>query len=198
MKMHLIEKGVSYILKGLEIDERDGNFIETPERVARWYAELFGQESGEFASFKEEYTDFILLRGHKMWSLCPHHLLPVELKVSLAYVPGRDVLGLSKLARLLNECNDGPLLQERFTKVALTAINNATNRTCLGAAVLVQGIHGCMRIRGVKSEADLLTYKFEGCFDDKRFGDEQPLDKMNAVRLQDRFLHLAGVFNGRQ
>src|SRR5258708_28963964 len=119
MNSHKIEKGVALILAGLEVNPTDHNYAETPERYARALVEMFSPPETEWATFEEDFSDFILLRGHTMWSLCPHHLLPVNFNVSLAYVPNGNVLGLSKLARLLYECNDGLLLQERFTKLAL-------------------------------------------------------------------------------
>src|SRR5216684_6646410 len=109
MNSHLVEKGVELILKGLDVNRNDHNYTDTPERYARALQEMFTPEDTEWATFHEEYSEFILLRGHKMWSLCPHHLFPVKFKVSLAYVPNGEVLGLSKLARLLHECNNGPL-----------------------------------------------------------------------------------------
>jgi GTP cyclohydrolase I len=175
---HLIEKGVRMILAGMGVSQQDKNFTETPERVARFYQEMFNQQETEWATFPEEYSDFIMLRGHKLWTLCPHHLLPVEMNVTVAYIPNGQVLGLSKLARVMSECNNLPLLQEKFTKDVLTKINLITGRTCLGAACLVEGQHGCTKIRGVHSEGWFVTYKFEGVFDEQ-------------VKLQDRFMRLA-------
>jgi len=163
MNSHLIEKGVGLILRGLEIDPNDHNYTDTPERYTKALREMFQPEETEWATFKEEFSDFILLRGHKMWSLCPHHLLPVHFDVSLAYVPDGNVLGLSKLARLLYECNDGPLLQERFTKLATDKIAQVCPGT-QGAACLIHGVHSCLSMRGVKSSADFVTYRLSGVF----------------------------------
>lgn len=166
MDLGKIERGVELILKGLDCDLKDRNFTETPERVARFYAEMFGPKDREWATFPEEFTDFILLRRHRMWSLCPHHLLPVRFDVSLAYIPNGEVLGLSKLARLLDECNTKPLLQERFTQDALKTLR-AICRGVHGAAILVEGQHGCTLIRGVHSSAEFVTYRLEGRFKDE-------------------------------
>jgi|SRR5882724_6686361 len=172
-----IERGVELILKGLDCDLADRNFLSTPERVARYYAELFAPKDREWATFPEDFNDFILLRGHTLFTLCPHHLLPVELNVSLAYIPDGHVLGLSKLARIMDECNTGPVLQEKFTKDCLAALI----RICpniQGAACFVEGRHDCTRIRGVRSEAAFVTYRLEGKFR------EQP-------ELEERFFQLA-------
>jgi GTP cyclohydrolase I len=174
-----IESGVELILRGLECDLSDPNFLDTPSRVARFYAEMFATKDNGWATFPEAYTEFILLRGHRMWSLCPHHLLPVRFDVSLAYIPGGDVLGLSKLARLLDEANTGPLLQEKFTKDVIDAINTIC-RGVQGCAVLVEGQHGCTLIRGVKSNAEFVTYRLDGIF-------------KTSPELEDRFFMLAGA-----
>lgn len=182
MDLSKIERGVEFILQGIGADLSDRNYIETPERVARFYAEMFGRKEIEYATFPEEYSDFVLLNGHRMFSLCPHHLLPVEFTVSLAYVPNGNVLGLSKLARLLDDCNTGPLLQERFTTDALCELK----RNCpgiQGAACLIEGIHGCTRIRGVRSSGHFITYKLDGVFS------ERP-------ELEERFFTLARRTNG--
>ena len=163
MDQHKIEQGVALILKGLGVDLRDRNFLETPERVARCYIEMFQPKETEWATFPEDYSDFILLKDHKIYSLCPHHLLPVEFTVAVAYVPDGRVLGLSKLARLLSECNTGPLLQERFTKDVVARLTSLCPGT-QGAACLVEGVHGCTKIRGVRTDAKVVTYHLEGLF----------------------------------
>lgn len=163
MDLSKIESGVRQILNGLEVDPNDRNYTDTPERVARFYAEMFAPKEREWAVFPEQYNDFILLRGHTLFTLCPHHLLPVELRVNLAYVPDGNVLGLSKLARVMDECNSGPVLQEKFTKDVLAALM----RICPdieGCACLVEGRHDCTRIRGVRSDAGFITYRLEGSF----------------------------------
>lgn len=170
MNTHKVEKGVQLILEGLGCNLSDHNFTSTPERYAKALEEMFIPEEDDYATFTEEYTDFILLRGHTMWSLCPHHLFPVKFKVSLAYVPGfgeGNVLGLSKLARLLHGCNKGPLLQEAFTKQALVKLHDVCNGV-QGAACLVEGVHGCLQMRGIRSGADFVTYRLDGVFSDDK------------------------------
>jgi GTP cyclohydrolase IA len=164
---HLVEQGVSLILRGLGIDRNDHNYTDTPERYARALNEMFNQPETEWATFEETYSDFILLRGHRMWSLCPHHLLPVHFKVSLAYIPNGQVLGLSKLARLLYDCNSGPLLQEAFTKRAIDKIHAICDGV-RGAACLVEGEHSCLSMRGVRSSADFVTYRLDGLFNEDK------------------------------
>jgi GTP cyclohydrolase I len=158
-----IEAGVELILEGLGVDLKDRNYLETPERVARMYADMFHTDDKGWATFPEDYSDFVLLKGHRLYTLCPHHLLPVELVVSLAYVPNGNVLGLSKLARICDEANRGPVLQEKFTKDLLEAL--VTNCPGIqGAACLVDGQHGCTKVRGIRSDAWFTTYRMEGVF----------------------------------
>lgn len=161
----LIEDGISRVLRGLGVDLRDPNYLETPERVARMYVEMFGGKEREWATFEEAFTDFILLKGHTLYGLCPHHLLPVELVVSLAYVPNGHVLGLSKLARICDEVNTGPMLQERFTINVLDRLAELCPGI-LGAACLIDGQHGCTKVRGVRSEGRFTTYRLSGVFKD--------------------------------
>jgi GTP cyclohydrolase I len=175
---HKVEHGMALILEGLGVDKNDANFTHTPERYARALREMFYPEATDWATFAESYNDFILLRGHQVFSLCPHHALPVALRVSLAYVPNGHVLGLSKLARLLDEANDKPLLQEKFTMDALTKLQSVCPDV-RGAACAVSGRHSCLSMRGVKSQADFFTYSTFGRFDEDS-------------ALVDRFLRLVG------
>jgi GTP cyclohydrolase I len=167
VKTHLVEKGVTLILQGLEVDPNDHNYLDTPERYARALYEMFNPTDTEWATFTEEFSDFILLRGHQLFSLCPHHLFPVKFNVSVAYIPNGHVLGLSKLARLLHECNRNPLLQEGFTKMVVDKVHQVCSGV-KGVAVFIQGEHGCLSMRGVKSDADFVTYRLDGLFNEDK------------------------------
>lgn len=158
-----IERAVELLLEGLGVDLKDHNYLETPERVARMYMEMFGPKEREWATFEEEFTDFILLKGHTLYGLCPHHLLPVELHISLAYIPNGHVLGLSKLARICDEVNTGPMLQERFTVEVLSRLEELCPGI-RGAACLIDGQHGCTKVRGIRSDGRFTTYRLSGVF----------------------------------
>lgn len=148
----------------MNIDLSDPNFTETPDRYARFILEMFGRKEINYATFPETFSDFILLRKHTMYSLCPHHLLPVEFEASVAYIPDGEVLGLSKLVRVLDDVNRGPLLQERFTEAVIKQIKDYCPAS-KGIACFVSGQHGCTKIRGVRSNAHFLTYKLDGLFE---------------------------------
>lgn len=160
-----IEQGIRLVLKGLGCDLKDNNFLETPERYARAMVEMFNPPDVEYPTFEEQYSDFVLLRGHVLYSLCPHHLIPAEFTCDLAYIPDGDVLGLSKLARLLQDINRGPLLQEKFTRDITTKMREVLPKV-KGVACVVSGKHGCARIRGIKTCANFITYNFTGAFKD--------------------------------
>jgi GTP cyclohydrolase I len=169
----LCEEGATLLLRGLGVDLTDHNFATTPKRVADVYQELFSPKESGWPVFDEEYTDIVIVKGHRFWTMCPHHLLPVEIRASVAYFPNGKVIGASKLCRLIHEVNRKPLTQEKLTDLICQAIKEYTGGTSKGEAVLLEGEHDCFKIRGIKSEARMITYKFKGCFEEaenqKRF-----------------------------
>jgi len=160
-----IETGVKLILEGLGVDPDDSNFKRTPHRVARVYEELFRAPRTEWPVFDEDYTDMVIMRGHTFWSLCPHHLLPVRLVASVGYIPRGKVIGASKLIRLIHDCIKMPMTQEALTASVIAHIRELTGGTSEGEAVFMEGRHGCFAIRGVRSDASLITCKFNGRFE---------------------------------
>lgn len=167
MDLAKIEQGARLILEGLEVDLTSHNFHSTPARVAKVYQEIFTPKSTGWPVFDEDYTDIVILRKHIFYTMCPHHLLPVRLRAATAYYPNGKVIGASKLARLIHECNRKPETQEKLTDLISKSIKHHTHNTSLGEAVLLVGEHDCFRMRGMKSEADMITYKFTGCFNDE-------------------------------
>ncbi len=164
MQLDKIEAGVRMILEGLEVGD-DRNFDETPQRVAQVYAELFEPEPTGWPVFDEDYTDEVILRGHRFYTLCPHHLLPVEIIASVGYIPHGKVIGASKLARMIHEVNTKPKTQERLTADVMRSVLELTGGSSKGEAVILRGKHGCFSMRGVKTSASLVTAKFRGEFD---------------------------------
>lgn len=163
MNSQLIERGVRLILQGLEVSLTDQNFADTPERVAKVYRQMFSSSEKGWATFEEETTDLVILRGHELYTLCPHHLLPVRMVVYLAYKPAGRVIGLSKLARMVQEVNSGPMLQEAIGAKVLDLLCTLTGAQ--DAAIRIVGEHGCMRVRGVRTHGDVVTEKFRGAFE---------------------------------
>lgn len=174
-----IEEATRLLLEGLEVDLNDHNFADTPRRVAKAYAELFSPPDIEIPVFDERYSDFVCMRRHSFYTLCPHHLLPVRLVASVGYIPNGKVIGASKLVRVLHDVNRQPMTQEKLTDEVARRIQELTQCHSRGEAVLLKGEHGCMRIRGVRSEGDMVTWKFTGLFDTNK-------------DLQNNFIRLVG------
>lgn len=179
LNLSLIEQGATLMLQGLGVDLKDSNFATTPQRVAKVMAELFIPKETEWPVFEEDYTDLVIMRNHVFYTLCPHHMLPVKLTASVAYIPNGHVIGASKLCRMLHECNTKPMTQEKLTSEALKSIETLTGGTSQGAIVLLRGEHGCFQMRGVKSSANMVTMKYSGEF--------------NSQEMQLRFLTLVKI-----
>lgn len=148
--------------------ERDG-LLDTPARVARALRELtagYDEDPAEILSrtFEETSDEMIVLRGISFHSTCEHHLLPFHGEATVAYLPGK-VVGLSKLARLV-ECFARRLqIQERLTREIADAVE--THLEARGAAVLVRAHHLCMECRGVRQQnSEMITSAMRGVFRD--------------------------------
>lgn len=167
MNQQLIEQGAALILEGLGVDLKDHNFRTTPHRVFKVFKEIFTPPETEWPVFEEEYTDLVLMTGHRFWTFCPHHMLPVELVASIAYLPNGAVIGASKLVRLIQDVNTQPMTQEKLTDLIIGRTMDLLSgaNAIRGCAVLLEGEHGCFRMRGAKTQATMKTAKFYGEFD---------------------------------
>ena len=149
-----IERAIREILEAIgENPEREG-LVETPARVARMYAEIFGglhlDVRDSIKVFHEEDHDEMILVGDiPFYSMCEHHLLPFIGKAHVVYIPenGR-ILGLSKIARVVDVISRKPQLQERLTSQIADAIVAAVQP--MGVAVVVEAEHLCMTMRGIR------------------------------------------------
>lgn len=139
--------------------EREG-LKDTPARVARMYAELLGGMTEDpkvhlRSVFTERYDEIVLLRDIPFYSLCEHHLLPFIGKAHVAYLPTGKVLGVSKLARIVDCFAHRLHTQERLTgQIADFLMENLKP---LGVAVVLQASHSCMTIRGIKKPGSLMV-----------------------------------------
>jgi GTP cyclohydrolase I len=124
------------------------------------YEELFTPRTNNFATFPERHDSMVILRGHLVHGVCPHHLLPVEMRVYVAYIPDREVLGLSKLARVAETPLTGPVLQEVYTDAVADLLLERTRAKGVGVVVVAR--HGCMQCRGVRTTADVVTSALRG------------------------------------
>ena len=184
MNYDLIREATRLLLKGLEVDVTGSDFVDTPTRVSEVYREMFEPEETSWAVFDEDYTDMVLVRGHVMFTLCPHHLLPVRLVISLAYLPEGRVLGASKLIRVMHAANSYPRTQEALTSEILCQLRQKLGAVySAGEAILVRGTHGCMQLRGVRTSADLTTLRFAGKFEEDRELQSRFLDLVKACPI---------------
>ena len=152
--------GIRTLLTGMGVDLADRNYRDTPQRVARMYAELFTPKRNNFTTFPETHDSMVILRGHTVHGVCPHHLVPVEMRVYIGYIPSDSVLGLSKLARVAEQPLTGPILQEVYTDTVADLLTEHTRAK--GVGVVVVGVHGCMRHRGIKSTGEVITSAMRG------------------------------------
>ena len=163
-----IEKAVREILFAVGEDPDREGLRETPARVARMYAELFGglhtdprQHLRKF--FTEPYDEVVLVRDITFHSVCEHHLLPFMGKTHIGYSPNGRVIGLSKLARVVEEVSRRPQVQERMTRQIADFLRDLLQPQ--GVAVVVEAMHLCSMMRGVKKhDARMTTSAMHGAF----------------------------------
>lgn len=148
-----IERAVREILIAVgENPDREG-LKDTPKRVARMYAEVFAglyDDAQKYVQtfFSEQYDELVVLRDIPFYSFCEHHLLPFEGKAHVAYLPNGRVVGLSKLARVVDAFARRPQVQERLTMQVADLLTNSLQAK--GVAVVMEAKHSCMTCRGVK------------------------------------------------
>ena len=163
-----IEKAVREILFAVGEDPDREGLLKTPNRVARAYGELIAGLADDprrhlKTVFHERYDEIVLLRDIEFHSLCEHHLLPFTGKAHVAYLPNGKIVGLSKLARLVEGFARRPQVQERLTTQVADAIMQELSP--LGAACVIEASHTCMTIRGAaKPGAIMVTSALRGTF----------------------------------
>ena len=163
-----IERAVREILLAIGEDPDREGLLKTPARVARAYAELTSglredPKQHLRTIFTERYDEVVLLRNISFNSTCEHHLLPFTGKAHVAYLPAGKVVGLSKLARLVDGFARRPQVQERLTVQVADAIMSELQPA--GAACVIEATHTCMTIRGAKKPgAVMVTSALRGIF----------------------------------
>ncbi len=159
MDLQRIEQAVREILIAVgENPEREG-IVETPARVARMYQEVFSglkTDPGELldATFTETYDELVVLKDIPFNSTCEHHLMPFEGKAAIAYLPSGKIVGISKLARVVDAFAQRPQVQERLTSQIADII--AERLDAKGVAVLLEAVHSCMTCRGIKKAGSVM------------------------------------------
>jgi GTP cyclohydrolase I len=154
-----IEEAVRNILIAIGEDPEREGLRQTPQRVARMYAEIFdgvGRDPGDVvdAFFGDEhYQEIVMVRDIPFYSSCEHHLVPFHGKAHVAYIPQGRVTGLSKLARLIEGFARRPQMQERLTAQVADALMHRLDP--LGVMVVIEAEHLCMSMRGVRKPGSI-------------------------------------------
>lgn len=163
-----VERAVRNLLDMLHLDLDHPDLRDTPKRVAKMLtAEL---ETGTtldslLRAFPSNHDAMVTLVDHRTFTRCPHHLMPAELDISVAYIPNGKLLGLSKLARIADYYSTGFFLQEEVASGIADGLQAALSPR--GVAVFIEGTHTCMRARGVKStHSSTVTSVVRGVFAD--------------------------------
>jgi len=149
-------------------DPNRPGLIDTPERVARMYEEVFsglGEDPSRHleAVFREGYDEMIALRDIAFYSMCKHHLMPFTGRAHIAYVPNGRIIGISKLARIVECYARRPQVQERLTSQIADLLMDGLGAK--GVAVVIEASHACMTIRGVKKPgSEMVTSAVRGLF----------------------------------
>lgn len=145
------ELAAAQLLAALGMDlDREG-LAETPARMARAYAELFDAPPFQLTTFPndEQYDELVLARAIPFRTVCEHHLLPFAGLAHVGYLPGDRILGLSKLARVVEHFAARPQTQERLTKQVADCLDAELRPR--GVGVVLQAEHTCMTLRGVRA-----------------------------------------------
>ncbi|MBQ6046016.1 MAG: GTP cyclohydrolase I FolE [Bacteroidales bacterium] len=164
--------------------EREG-LVKSPERVAKamlFCTQGYGQNPEEIlrsAMFTEDYSQMVVVKDIEIYSLCEHHLVPFIGKAHVAYIPDGRIVGLSKIARVVDAYARRLQVQERLTEQIKDCIQKTLSP--LGVAVVIEAQHMCMSMRGVQKQNSVTTTSsFYGAF-------------MKDSKTREEFMHLIGV-----
>ncbi len=165
------------MMRELNLDLSDANYIETPRRVAKMYLEMFhGLREGaepKITTFPndEGYHHMVIEKEIPFYSMCAHHFVPFYGHAHIAYIPESEVVGLSKLPRILEFYAKRPQLQERLTEQVAEFL--WTKLEPQGVMVVIEARHLCVEMRGVKKAGALTTTSaLRGCFADRLVREE--------------------------
>ncbi|ACU71555.1 GTP cyclohydrolase I [Catenulispora acidiphila DSM 44928] len=145
------ERAAAQFLHALGVDTETESMHGTPRRMARAYADLFSPRAFDLTTFPNEegYDELVLARSIPMRSVCEHHLLPFTGTAHVGYLPGKRILGLSKLARVVEHFACRPQVQERLTKQIADWLQAQLSPK--GVGVVIEAEHTCMTLRGVQA-----------------------------------------------
>lgn len=168
---------VEAILDLLGLDRNDPNLKDTPRRVAAVFLEMFhGLKEGAEPSVtvfpnEEGYSAMVMERDIPFYSMCAHHLVPFYGHAHIAYIPGKHIVGLSKIPRILEFYAKRPQIQERLTEQVADYLWQRLEP--LGVMVVIEARHLCMEMRGVKKPGTLtVTSAIRGAFENAKVREE--------------------------
>ena len=171
MDLERIGRAVREILIAVGEDPDREGLRETPDRVARMYAEVFrGLHQDPRVhlrkTFTQKYDEMVLIKDIHFESFCEHHLLPFTGKAHVAYIPNGTVIGLSKIPRVIDVLTKRPQMQERLTEELADLLMKELDAK--GVAVVMEATHSCMTIRGVhKPDSSFVTSAMRGSFKER-------------------------------
>ncbi len=190
MQTLLTEQALAYLISSMEWGE-DENFKETPKRVVKWLKQYQGLSKEECwsksvedlsKSFPSDNKNLIAQGPVRVYSMCPHHLLPIEYDVWIGYIPNRKTVGLSKLSRVAQNFARYPFIQEDYTEQVALCLSKGLKAK--GVMIVVKGLHNCMRMRGVKQqEAKTTTSAIKGVFEDPPKGKDPRSEFLKVIGI---------------
>jgi GTP cyclohydrolase I len=182
-----IRRAVREILLAVGEDPDREGLLETPDRVARMYAEVFQGLRENPARhlkklFTQKYDEMVLVKDIRFESFCEHHLLPFVGSAHVAYIPNGKVVGLSKIPRVIDVLARRPQLQERLTEEVADLLMSELK--ALGVAVVIEASHSCMTLRGVrKPGSSMITSALRGACKDRAATRAEVLALIGVNRL---------------
>ena len=167
-----VKEGVRLLLEGIGEDVTREGLVETPDRIARMYEEIYGgmeEDASEHLKkrFHVDNDAMVLEKDITFYSTCEHHLLPFYGKAHIAYIPDGEVVGLSKLARTVEVFARRLQLQEQLTGQIADALEKELNPKCV--MVMIEAEHMCMTMRGIKKPgSQTVTIVKRGIFENNK------------------------------
>ncbi len=179
MNKELLKESIYNLLKAIGEDPEREGLKDTPERVAKMYLEMLSYPEINYTTFEDKYDDIVMVKNIEFCSMCEHHLLPFYGMAHVAYIPNGKIIGLSKIARVVEKYSRRLQVQERMTEDILNELKEKLGTDNI--AIYIEAKHMCMVARGVRKElSGTITTKLSGVFkSDKKSDFYSLLDKCN-------------------
>ena len=164
MDKNRVEKLIRELIIEIGEDPTREGLRDTPARIAKAYKEIFeGYDSNSELSVQfSEDSEVVVAKDIQFYSMCEHHMLPFFGKIQIAYAPNGRVFGISKLVRLVEKYSKRLQIQERLTKNIADELHSHGVK---GVAVMAEAEHLCMKMRGVKNDARVVSSAFRGIYE---------------------------------